>query len=216
MMTSHIPLCLLSILLARDPTKTTAFTFAPRPRSSPSHASKATPPGALLARPGGDDATSVSESGASQTASLRRGRRAPERPGEVRAGTVHSAVGRRRFASSVATATFASVLAAASTSGPRSAGADEPANLYYKSKADGVSDPLVVFSKSLENMNVDSDSEGKDGQKSDASSFSLGDIAFPTDSSDTSPTSDTGGGLNDALREKMESQKRVIDPRTHG
>jgi len=91
------------------------------------------------------------------------------------------------------------------------ANADELNNLHYKSKADGDDDPLVVFGKSLENMGTDSgngDSSTKDA------SLSFSDISLPesTDETIASPPPD----LSKALKERKDSQKRSVDPRTHG
>ena len=86
-------------------------------------------------------------------------------------------------------------------------------DLHYKSKSDGDEDPLVVFGKSLENMGNDS-TNSSGSSSNDASSLSFSDISLPqsTDDSIASPPQD----LNKALKEKSESQKRSVDPRTHG
>lgn len=117
---------------------------------------------------------------------------------------------RRQFVASVASAaTFAA--------GAVTAHADEPSNLYYRSKADGDVDPLVTFGKSLENRVADGSKQADGG-----GSLSFSDIAIPSldadGSSSSSPGSAIAGGedLGKALKEKRESQKRAIDPRTHG
>ena len=100
----------------------------------------------------------------------------------------------------------------------RVAMADEPSNLYYKSRSDE-EDPLIVFGRSLQNMNVDRDAftpstkgEGTD----EVPSFM--DLTLP--SSSTLPNSaaipSSGMTLDVAIQKKSESQKRRIDPRTHG
>jgi len=102
---------------------------------------------------------------------------------------------------------------------PQNVHADEPSNLYYKSKADE-EDPLVVFGKSLENLNVDSsspDSNSSGGSSIAPKSFS--DISLPSESTDVSSVSQpmgVGGDLTNVLNEKKDSQKRSVDPRTHG
>ncbi|KAL9186031.1 hypothetical protein ACHAXT_005269 [Thalassiosira profunda] len=114
-------------------------------------------------------------------------------------------VGRRIFAwcGAVASAFFVS----------GTAGADEPSNLYYKSKADE-EDPLAVFGKSLQSAGVDSGAGGSSKEGSGGAPLSLSDIALP--SSAEAPSAEGGGDLNRALKEKKDSQKRQIDPRTHG
>ena len=101
---------------------------------------------------------------------------------------------------------------------PQNVHADEPSNLYYKSKADE-DDPLVVFGKTLENMNIDSsssDSSNSSGGSALPKSFS--DISLPSESTDASSESPPmgGGDLTKVLKEKKDSQKRSVDPRTHG
>ena len=114
------------------------------------------------------------------------------------------------FASIVSSATIAT--AAAVILHPQTSNADEPNNLYYKSKADE-EDPLAVFGKSLQNMSVDSSTtEASKDAPSDNLSFS--DIALPVDA--TTPAPSMGGDLNKAIQEKKDSQQRRIDPRTHG
>ena len=102
---------------------------------------------------------------------------------------------------------------------PQNVHADEPSNLYYKSKADE-EDPLVVFGKSLKNLNIDSSSP--DSNSSGGSSIapkSFRDISLPSESTDASSVSQpmgVGGDLTNVLKEKKDSQKRSVDPRTHG
>ena len=102
---------------------------------------------------------------------------------------------------------------------PQNVHADEPSNLYYKSKADE-EDPLVVFGKSLEKLNIDSSSP--DSNSSGGSSIapkSFRDISLPSESTDASSVSQpmgVGGDLTNVLKEKKDSQKRSVDPRTHG
>lgn len=102
---------------------------------------------------------------------------------------------------------------------PQNVHADEPSNLYYKSKADE-EDPLVVFGKSLKNLNIDSsspDSNSSGGSSITTKSFS--DISLPSESTDASSVSQpmgVGGDLTNVLKEKKDSQKRSVDPRTHG
>jgi len=125
---------------------------------------------------------------------------------------------RRNFASSiVAGTTFATAAAIIDPIFcPPSASADEPNNLYYKSKADE-EDPLAAFGKSLQNTNnADSSSSVPNSSGTDASSFSFSDIALPSDDDASSPPSQMGGDLGKALQEMKEAQKGRVDPRTHG
>mmetsp|Transcript_10227 Transcript_10227/g.15475 ORF Transcript_10227/g.15475 Transcript_10227/m.15475 type:complete len:170 (-) Transcript_10227:59-568(-) len=129
---------------------------------------------------------------------------------------------RKQF-TSIASSAIATILLLHPVIHPQSANADEPSNLYYKSKAD-IEDPLVVFGKSLQNLNVvdspESSSSSITGStSSDNASLSFSDIALPDASSESpsSPTNNMGGGdLNNALQEKKDSLKRQVDPRTHG
>lgn len=101
---------------------------------------------------------------------------------------------------------------------PQPANADDPSNLYYKSKADE-EEPLVVFGKSLQNINVEASSGPSDApsSKDASSSLSFSDIALPSSSDAPYSAPPMGGGdLNNALKEKKESRNRAIDPRTHG
>jgi len=73
---------------------------------------------------------------------------------------------------------------------------------------------LVVFGKSLENIGTDS-TNSNGSSTNDASSLSFfSDISLPqsTDDNTQSPPPD----LNKALKERKDSQKRSVDPRTHG
>ena len=134
-------------------------------------------------------------------------------------------LGRRIFVASIAAATtsFDILATIAATTRKiitlRSASADEPNNVYYKSKAD-IEDPLVVFGKSLENMNSgsnDSSSSSNNSSSSVADSLSFSDIALPTSKeASSSRTPIMEGDLGRALKEKKDSQKRAVDPRTHG
>jgi len=92
------------------------------------------------------------------------------------------------------------------------ANADELNNLHYKSKADGDDDPLVVFGKSLEDGTNSSNSSDVSSSTKDTS-LSFSDISLPsTDDAISSPPPD----LSKALKERKDSQKRSVDPRTHG
>ena len=93
------------------------------------------------------------------------------------------------------------------------ANADELNNLHYKSKADGDEDPLAVFGKSLENMGTDS-ANGSDVSSTKDTSLSFNDISLPQSTDDIS--SQPPPDLNKALKERKDSQKRSVDPRTHG
>lgn len=133
-------------------------------------------------------------------------------------------LGRRIFVASIAAATtsFDILATIAATTRKiitlRSASADEPNNVYYKSKAD-IEDPLVVFGKSLENMNSgsnDSSSSSNSSSSSVADSLSFSDIALPTSKEASSSPPIMEGDLGRALKEKKDSQKRAVDPRTHG
>ena len=134
-------------------------------------------------------------------------------------------LGRRIFVASIAAATtsFDILATIAATTRKiitlRSASADEPNNVYYKSKAD-IEDPLVVFGKSLENMNSGSNdsSSSNNISSSVADSLSFSDIALPTskEASISSSPPIMEGDLGRALKEKKDSQKRAVDPRTHG
>ena len=110
-------------------------------------------------------------------------------------------------------------------SSPPPANADEPSNLYYRSKSDG-EDPLVVFGKSLENGIVDP-SSSSNILDNDPSILTFSDFSLPstTTTKTTTTTSDTasstvhvGGDLNKALQKKVEESqtKRAINPLTHG
>jgi len=84
--------------------------------------------------------------------------------------------------------------------------ADEPNNMYYKSKADE-EDPLAVFGRSLQQSITTDSNNGV--QQPDSSKEGV----------DTSVTEEQqslpqGGDLGRALMEKQ--QERRIDPRTHG
>ena len=126
-------------------------------------------------------------------------------------------LGRRIFVASIAAATtsFDILATIAATTRKivtlRSASADEPNNMYYKSKAD-IEDPLVVFGKSLENMN----SGSNDSSSSVVDSLSFNDITLPTSKEASSSPPIMEGDLGRALKEKKDSQKRAVDPRTHG
>ena len=134
-------------------------------------------------------------------------------------------LGRRIFVASIAAATtsFDILATIAATTRKiitlRSASADEPNNVYYKSKAD-IEDPLVVFGKSLENMNSGSNDSSRSNNSSSSSiagSLSFSDIALPTSKeASSSRTPIMEGDLGRALKEKKDSQKRAVDPRTHG
>ena len=133
-------------------------------------------------------------------------------------------LGRRIFVASIAAATtsFDILATIAATTRKiitlRSASADEPNNVYYKSKAD-IEDPLVVFGKSLENMNSGSNasSSSNNSRSSVADTLSFSDIALPTSKeASSSRTPIMEGDLGRALKEKKDSQKRAVDPRTHG
>ena len=119
---------------------------------------------------------------------------------------------RQEFFASIASSSATIATAAAVILHPWTANADEPNNLYYKSKADE-EDPLAVFGKSLQNMSADSSTtEASKDAPSDNLSFS--DIALPLDAATPSPS--MGGDLNKAIQEKKDSQQHRIDPRTHG
>ena len=132
-------------------------------------------------------------------------------------------LGRRIFVASIAAATtsFDILATIAATTRKiitlRSASADEPNNVYYKSKAD-IEDPLVVFGKSLENMNSGSNdsSSSNNSSNSVADSLSFNDITLPTSKEASSSQPIMEGDLGRALKEKKDSQKRAVDPRTHG
>jgi hypothetical protein len=90
----------------------------------------------------------------------------------------------------------------------RGAWADEPNNIYYKSKADE-EDPLAVFGRSLSQSKTyitnDDNDEGSNNKGVDGSKKELKETSFSPP-----PQAD----LTKALQEK--SQQRRIDPRTHG
>mmetsp|Transcript_20520 Transcript_20520/g.37017 ORF Transcript_20520/g.37017 Transcript_20520/m.37017 type:complete len:213 (-) Transcript_20520:505-1143(-) len=135
----------------------------------------------------------------------------PMKSGEEQA--ISPLLSRKRF-SSIASSAVAAILY---PTHPQSANADDPSNLYYKSKADE-EDPLAVFGKSLQNMSVDFSSTPETSTKGADAPLSFNDIVLPTSSqSDTIPsTSPMGGGdLNKALQVKKESQKRSVNPLTH-
>lgn len=91
------------------------------------------------------------------------------------------------------------------------ANADEPSNMYFKSKSDGEEDPLVVFDRSLEEMNSNDSASSKP-----KGSLSFGDISLPAESSVEFSPSSAVGDLGSTIERKKDSQKRRIDPRTHG
>mmetsp|Transcript_11567 Transcript_11567/g.24666 ORF Transcript_11567/g.24666 Transcript_11567/m.24666 type:complete len:205 (+) Transcript_11567:173-787(+) len=126
-----------------------------------------------------------------------------------------SLLSRKKFNSNIFSSAVSALLFP--TLHPQSANADDPANLYYRSKADE-DDPLAVFGKSLQNMSFDSTGTSLSPPESgseNASSLTFSDIAPPSSSSESTPPMG-GGDLNKALQEKKESQKRRVDPRTHG
>ena len=86
--------------------------------------------------------------------------------------------------------------------------ADEPMNIYYKSKADE-EDPLAVFGRSLSSQTMTITTDNDDNNKGEGESKEeLGQsLSLPP-----LPQAD----LSKALQEKQQSQKRRIDPRTHG
>ena len=87
--------------------------------------------------------------------------------------------------------------------------ADEPNNLYYKSKADE-EDPLAVFGRSLQQSIIDSPSSA-DGKESDLNKDGVDASKDEVAGQQMLPP---GGDLGRALMEKQ--QQRRIDPRTHG
>lgn len=101
-----------------------------------------------------------------------------------------------------------SIITAPILIGRGAAWADEPMNLYYKSKADE-EDPLAVFGRSLSKTMTtatDNDDDGSNNNKGvDGSKKELQQSSFSPP-----PQAD----LTKALQEK--SQQRRIDPRTHG
>lgn len=93
--------------------------------------------------------------------------------------------------------------------------ADEPMNIYYKSKADEDEDPLAVFGRSLSTISQPT--------MTTETNFIVNDQdTFKTEESERSTTTTTTtqaphpADLSRALQEKQQSQKRRIDPRTHG
>ncbi len=89
------------------------------------------------------------------------------------------------------------------------ANADEPNNLYYKSKADE-EDPLAVFGRSLQQSIIDTNTSA-DGKESDLNKDGANASKDEVAGQQLSPP---GGDLGRALMEKQ--QQRRIDPRTHG
>ena len=97
-----------------------------------------------------------------------------------------------------------SIIAAPILIGRGAAWADEPMNIYYKSKADE-EDPLAVFGRSLSQKTTITDDEGSNNKGVDGSRKESKQPSFSPP-----PQAD----LTKALQEK--SQQRRIDPRTHG
>mmetsp|Transcript_3683 Transcript_3683/g.7224 ORF Transcript_3683/g.7224 Transcript_3683/m.7224 type:complete len:232 (+) Transcript_3683:45-740(+) len=136
---------------------------------------------------------------------------------------------RRKFLQKASFAFFAII----TSSFPAASLADEPSNLFYRSQADD-EDPLVTFGKSLQSASSSFQnsspgsysSSGGDGgggsEKLSQSANSNGggaarsvfDITLPSSSSSPPPSASTPLSLDEAI--KVESQKRRIDPRTHG
>ena len=89
--------------------------------------------------------------------------------------------------------------------------ADEPNNLYYKSKADE-EDPLAVFGKSLQQSIGTNSSNSPDDTNNGVQQSSKGDTT--ENQKDQQIMLPQGGDLGRAIMEKQ--QQRRIDPRTHG
>ncbi|KAL7471388.1 hypothetical protein ACHAXS_011680 [Conticribra weissflogii] len=128
---------------------------------------------------------------------------------------------RRIFLQSASSAFLA--ITASCSSFPTESVADEPSNLYYRSQADD-EDPLVTFGKSLQSaggtfQSSSDDSKGENEIKYSQSANNIGGDAAPSmlDIALPSPSSSSASAplsLDEAI--KVESQKRRIDPRTHG
>mmetsp|Transcript_22097 Transcript_22097/g.34704 ORF Transcript_22097/g.34704 Transcript_22097/m.34704 type:complete len:186 (-) Transcript_22097:1020-1577(-) len=92
--------------------------------------------------------------------------------------------------------------------------ADEPNNLYYKSKADE-EDPLAVFGRSLQQSITDtSTNTSVDGKESDLNRDGVDASKNNEVAGQQQQLLPPGGDLGRALMEKQ--QQRRIDPRTHG
>lgn len=130
--------------------------------------------------------------------------------------SLHYSLNRRSVFTIVPTAavtTFAALFIPpgdATTNEQYRAYADEPNNLYYKSKADE-EDPLAVFGRSLQQSIIDTPSSA-DGKESNLNKD--GADASKDEVAGQQQLVPPGGDLGRALMEKQ--QQRRIDPRTHG
>lgn len=136
---------------------------------------------------------------------------------------------RRKFLQKASYVYFAII----ASSFPTDSLADEPSNLFYRSQADD-EDPLVTFGKSLQSASgsfnnfspgssSSSGGDGGDGSEKIKKSAngngggaapSVFDITLPSSSSSPPSSASAPLSLDEAI--KVESQKRRIDPRTHG
>jgi len=88
--------------------------------------------------------------------------------------------------------------------------ADEPNNIYYKSKADE-EDPLAVFGRSLQQQSIITTTDYVQQQQPDSNKQG---VKGGSESKATEKVFLPAGDLGIALQEKQ--QQRRIDPRTHG
>ena len=121
--------------------------------------------------------------------------------------SLHYSINRRAVFTVVPVATFATLFIPPlgdddATNEKYRARADEPNNVYYKSKADE-EDPLAVFGRSLQQSIPTSTTDAQQQQQGVEQSNSKMTEELPT-----------GGDLGKALLEKQ--KERRIDPRTHG
>ena len=119
--------------------------------------------------------------------------------------SLHYSINRRAvFTTVVPVATFATLfIPPLATNEKYHARADEPNNVYYKSKADEDEDPLAVFGRSLQQSIPTSTTDAQQQQQGVEQSNNKVTEELPT-----------GGDLGKALLEKQ--KERRIDPRTHG
>ena len=121
--------------------------------------------------------------------------------------SLHHSINRRSVFTIVPVATFATLLIPPGHNEEQyHAHADEPNNMYYKSKADE-EDPLAVFGRSLQQSITTDSNNGV--QQPDSNREEV-----DTTVTEQQQSLPQGGDLGRALMEKQ--QQRRIDPRTHG
>jgi hypothetical protein len=126
--------------------------------------------------------------------------------------SLHYSINRRAVFTVVPVATFATLfipsLGDDATNMQYHARADEPNNVFYKSKADE-EDPLAVFGRSLQQSIPTSTTDAQQQQRRQQQG-----IEEQSNNKVTEELLPGGGDLGKALLEKQ--KERRIDPRTHG